>query len=106
MQQHAREWSVAVEDTIETHSSVIAFGARDNQPVVLKAIKQTGDEWCSGEILKAFDGHGIVRVYEQTPGAVVMERLTPGHSIVEMSIGGKDEEATDILADVIQQMSS
>ncbi len=106
MQQHAREWGVVVEDTFETDSSVIAFGARDNQAVVLKVIKQTGDEWRSGEILKAFDGNGVVRVYEQTPGAVLMERLRPGHSLVEMSISGNDEEATDILADVIQQMRS
>ncbi len=85
---------------------MIAFGARDNQAVVLKVIKEMGDEWYSGEILEAFDGHGVVRVYEQTPGAVLMERLRPGNSLVEMSIGGKDEEAIDILADVIQQMSS
>src|SRR2546429_231070 len=106
MQQYAREWGVAVEDISETDSSVIAFGARDNQAVVLKLIKQMGDEWHSGEILKAFDGNGVVRVYEQTAGAVLMERLRPGNSLVEMSISGKDEEATDILADVIQQMST
>src|SRR5438552_7456529 len=106
MQKYAREWGVAVEDIFETNSSVIAFAARDNQAVVLKVIKQPGDEWHSGEILKAFDGHGVVRVYEQTPGAVVMERLRPGNSLVDLSLNGKDEEATDILADIIQQMSS
>jgi streptomycin 6-kinase len=105
-QQHAREWGVVVEDTFETHSSMIAFGARDDQAVVLKVIKQAGDEWCSGEILEAFDGHGVVRVYEQTPGAVLVERLKPGNSLVDLSLNGKDEEATDILGDVIQQMSS
>jgi len=105
-QQYAREWGVVVEDIFETDSSVIAFGSRNNQPVVLKVIKQPGDEWHSGEILQAFASHGVVRVYEQTPGAVLMERLRPGNSLVEMSIGGKDEEATDILADVIQRMSS
>jgi len=105
-QQYAREWSVVVEAIFEPGSSAIAFGARDNQAVVLKVIKEMGDEWYSGEILEAFDGHGVVRVYEQTPGAVLMERLRPGNSLVEMSIGGKDEEAIDILADVIQQMSS
>ena len=105
-QQYAREWGVVVEDMFETHSSVIAFGARDNQAVVLKVIKQAGDEWHSGEILRAFDGHGVVRVYEQTPGAVLMERLRPGSSLVEMALNGKDEEATDILADVIRQMVS
>ena len=105
-QQYAREWGVVVEDIIETESSAIAFGDRDSQAVVLKVIKQPGDEWHSGEILKAFDGCGVVRVYEQTPGAVLIERLKPGNSLVEMALNGKDEEATDILADVIQQMST
>ena len=105
-QQHAREWDVVVEDLFETDSSVMAFGARDSQAVVLKIIKHQGDEWRSGEILKAFDGKGVVRVYEQAPGVVLMERLRPGHSLVEMALNGRDEEATDILADVIRQMSS
>lgn len=85
---------------------VIAFGTRDNQPVVLKVIKQPGDEWRSGEILNAFDGQGVARVYEQAPGAVLLERLRPGNSLVEMTLNGADDEATDILADVIQQMSA
>ena len=106
IQQYARQWGVVVENKFETRSSVIAFGTCDSQAVVLKVIKQTGDEWHSGEILKALDGNGVVRVYQQTPGAVLMERLRPGNSLVEMAIGDKDEEATDILADVIRWMSS
>jgi streptomycin 6-kinase len=114
IQKHAREWRVVVEDTLETESSVIAlgtghataFGARGNQPVVLKVIKRPGDEWYSGEILEAFSGNGVVRVYKHAPGAVLMERLSPGSSLVEMAQTGRDEEATDILAGVIQQMSA
>ena len=106
IQQHAREWSVIIEDPFETQSSVIAFGVRDDQPVVLKVVKQPGDEWRSGEILSVFDGNGIARVYEHAPGAVLLERLRPGNSLVEITLDGRDEEATDILADVIQQMSA
>lgn len=89
---------------------MIAFGSRDvgkleHQPVVLKAIKREGDEWHSGEILDAFDGNGVARVYEYAPGVVLLERLRPGNSLAEMSISGKDAEATDILAKVIEQMS-
>jgi streptomycin 6-kinase len=105
-QKHARGWGVVVEDTFETESSVISFGTRDNKSVVLKVIKQPGDEWRSGEILEAFDGNGFVRVYEHTPGAVLVERLRPGNSLVEMALNGRDDEATDILADVIHQMPS
>ena len=103
-----------IDDTIETESSVIAFGARnvigsesrDNQDVVLKVVKQPGDEWHSGEVLAAFNGNGFVRVYEQAPGAVLLERLSPGNSLVDLTLNGRDEEATDILADVIRQMTA
>lgn len=107
---HARNWGVVVDRTFETESSLIAFGslgpgARESQPVVLKVIKREGDEWRSGEILHAFDGNGCVRVYEHAPGAVLLERLQPGNSLAEIALAGRDDEATDILAGVIQQMS-
>lgn len=84
---------------------MIAYGSRETQAVVLKVIKKPGDEWRSGEVLQAFDGCGVASVHEQTDGAVLMERLMPGHSLVSMVLTDRDEEATDILANVIQQMS-
>ena len=103
--QYARDWSVVVEDTFETESSVIAFGSHDDQSVVLKVIRRPGDEWRSGEILEAFEANGVARVNRWAPGAVLMEQLRPGNSLVEMSLSGRDEDATDILASVIQRMS-
>ncbi len=104
LQEYARVWRVSVEEPFETETAVIAFGVRNDQPVVLKVIKQTCDEWHAGEILKAFDGNGVVRVYEHTPGAVLVERLRPGNSLAELALSGRDEEATEILAGVMQQM--
>ena len=103
-----------IHDPFETESSVIAFGtrhvdaseSRDNQDVVLKVVKQPCDEWHSGEVLAAFNGNGFVRVYEHAPGAVLMERLRPGNLLADLTLNGRDEEATNILADVIRQMSS
>ena len=106
IQKHAREWGVIVADTFQTESSIIAFGTRDNHAVVLKVIKQPGDEWQSGRTLRAFNGNGFVRVYEHAPGAVLVERLRPGSSLTDLSLNGRDEEATDILADVIRQLST
>lgn len=113
LKQHARMWGVIVGDTFETESSVIAFGtrdvaecrSRDRQEVVLKVIKQPGDEWNSGEVLAAFNGNGFVRVYEYGPGVLLLERLRPGNSLADLSLNGRDEEATDILAEAIQQIS-
>jgi len=110
MLDHLRNWGVVVDNTFETESSVIAFGSRgpdsfEGQPVVLKIIKREGDEWRSGEILRAFDGNGLARVFEHAPGAVLLERLRPGNSLAEIALSGRDEEATNILADIIQQFS-
>jgi streptomycin 6-kinase len=100
-----REWNVTVQDTSETESSFLAFGTCNAQPVVLKVVNREGDEWHSGEVLQAFRGKGVVRVYEYVPGAVLLERAMPGDSLVSMAMCGRDDEATAILADVIQQMS-
>lgn len=106
VQKHASAWGVVIEEAFETESSAISFGTRGNLPVVLKVIKRPGDEWLSGEVLHAFNGNGVVRVYEHVPGAVLLERLEPGHSLAEMSLKGDDEGATLILGDVIQRMSA
>ena len=110
MLEYAHRWGVVVDSKLETESAVIAFGSRDvgvceSQPVVLKVIKREGDEWHSGKSLRAFAGKGTVRVYEHMPGAVLMERLRPGHSLAGMSSTGDDEQAIEVLAGVIEQMS-
>jgi streptomycin 6-kinase len=99
------EWNVTVQDTSETESSFLVFGTCRDQPVVLKVVKRPGDEWHSGEVLQAFGGNGVVRVYEYVEGAVLLERAIPAESLVSMAIDGRDGEANTILADVIQRMS-
>jgi streptomycin 6-kinase len=105
LDEHARAWHVAVEHVVETESSLIGFGRRKSQAVVLKVLKRPGDEWRSGEVVRAFHGHGVVRVYECVDGALLLECLTPGHSLVHMTLDGRDDDATAIIADVIQQMA-
>ena len=103
--ERARAWGVAVEESFETPSSLVAFGRRGRTSVVLKVVRLPGDEWRSGEVLDAIRGQGVVRVYEHAPGAVLLERLSPGTSLARMSLGGRDEEATEVLADLIRRMS-
>jgi streptomycin 6-kinase len=98
------QWRVAIDTWRETPSSLIGFGRRDDTPVVLKIIKQHGDEWRSGDVLRAFDGHGVVRVLEHVDGAILLERLEPGDSLVELVRVGRDEEATEIVGSVIASM--
>ncbi|HZE69250.1 MAG TPA: aminoglycoside phosphotransferase family protein [Pyrinomonadaceae bacterium] len=105
LKRRAQQWDVAIESTGETNGSVLAFGVRRQTRVVLKISKQSGDEWHAGETLRAFDGDGMVRVYESDAGAVLLEQLHPGTELVELVRQGKDETATEILAQVMLQMA-
>jgi streptomycin 6-kinase len=98
-------WSVSVERRLETESSLIALGHQGGRGVVLKVLKEPGDEWHAGEIIRAFDKKGLVEVYEHVPGAMLLERLTPGTPLVRVALDRSDDEASEILADVIQRMS-
>jgi streptomycin 6-kinase len=106
LHHYARAWRLEVEDVFETETSAIAFVSRGGHALVLKVVKRPCDEWHSGEVLAAFEGSGFVRAYEHAPGAVLLERLRPGNSLVEMALNERDEEATSILADIMQQMAA
>ena len=105
VEERIRDWKIVVQDILDTQSSFVAFGTRDNHKVVLKVIRQFGDEWRCGEVLDAFDSRGVVRVYEYIDGAVLLERLSPGTSLATMALKGRDEEAAEIIAEVIQRMA-
>ena len=104
LQEYARQWDVIVDEEVETGTSFIAFGTRGGAGVVLK-VSKARDEWHSGQILAAFGGHGTVRVYEHTGGAVLLERVEPGTSLSEIVFSGREGEAVDILAHVIREMT-
>lgn len=106
VQERIRDWKVEVIRSLETESSVVMLGTRADQPVVLKVLREAGDEWHSGQVLDAFAGQGMVRVYEHVEGAVLLERLQPATKLAVVAVGGRDEEATEILAGVIERMSS
>jgi streptomycin 6-kinase len=103
--ERVHAWGVAVERTLETESSIVLFGTRGGERVVLKVVRREGDEWRSGEVLEAFGGGGIVRVHAHVPGAVLLERLEPATELAGLALGGRDEEATEILSEVIAGMS-
>jgi len=103
-EQRVRIWNVRVEETKQTDSALLGFGTRDTKAVVLKVMRRPGDEWRSGSVLHAWHGHGCVRVYESVDGAVLMERLRPASPLKDLAISGRDDEATEALADVIARL--
>jgi len=103
LEERILTWRIRVEDVVHTASSVLAFGRRDEQPVVLKLVNAPGNEWRSGQVVDAFSGCGVVRALEYADGAVLLEQILPGKSLGGESI--PDHEATAIIADVIARMS-
>jgi streptomycin 6-kinase len=101
----AGRWGVTIDEPFETNSSLVAFGLRGADAVVLKVVKNSGDEWKSGEVLHAFGGRGMVRALEHVEGALLLERLRPGTPLSTLTVAGRDDEATSILADVIAAMA-
>lgn len=100
----AHAWRVSVANIVETDTSLLAFGRRANDPVVLKVVKRAGDEWDSGDVVSAFNGKGVVRVFEHTGGALLLERLTPATPLVSVVQDRGDSDATDVLAGLIDEM--
>ena len=101
----AQHWRVEIERILETENSVVALGRRDDRSVVLKLHRQRGDERLSATVIRAFCGNGMVRIIDDVDGALLLERLTPGTSLVTMVMSGHDNDATEILADVIRRMT-
>jgi Streptomycin 6-kinase len=101
----ARAWGVAIERTVATPTSLLVHGKRSGKAVVLKVVKQEGDEWRCGEIAAKFAGRGVVQVYEHMPGAALFEKLDPGEPLAALTLAGRDEEAMDVLATLLGRMA-
>jgi streptomycin 6-kinase len=100
-----RAWGVAIERTVATPTSLIVHGKRGTTPVVLKVVKEEGDEWRCGEVAAKFGGRGVVQVYEHMAGAALFEKLDPGEPLASLTVAGRDDEATDILAMMLGRMA-
>jgi streptomycin 6-kinase len=83
----------------------VAFVRQGGRSMVLKLLPRSGDEQRSGEVLAHWDGRGAVRLIEQAPGAVLIERALPGDDLSAMVQAGRDEEATLILCQVMAQLN-
>jgi len=99
-----QQWRVAVEHIEETGGSVLLFGTRGDQPVVIKIMCERREEWNSGHVLMAFGGRGVVRVLDLDDGAMLLERVQPATSLVTVVDAGDDDRATAILGEVIARM--
>jgi streptomycin 6-kinase len=81
----------------------VLSGFRERQPVILKLGLDIKDLNTEAAALNAFNGHGAVEVLDQTPGALLLERATPGHSLKRF-FPNLDDEAIVIASEVIRKL--
>jgi len=101
-------WSVVVRHAYNDASySYVAPGVRsDGVPVVLKLAVPDASLIAEEQVLRWYDGSGAVRVLQSDParGALLLEHIEPGHSLVRKVQNGRDDEATLALAGVMGRM--
>ncbi len=88
----------------QTMTSQIYTVLHDSEMVVLKLLSSSEvDEQRGALALRCFDGHGAVRILRYDDGAQLME-YAAGDELVQLVERGEDENATRIIAQVIQQL--
>jgi streptomycin 6-kinase len=82
---------------------VMAATRADGSPVVLKIGVPDGHLAREAAALRAFGGHGAVRLLAEEPGALLIERAVPGDRVAAL-VPGDDAAATDALMSVAQAL--
>ena len=89
--------------TMTSHIYTVIY---ETETVILKLLSPSEtDEQRGAVALRYFDGHGAVRLLRYDQGAHLME-YAAGDELVTLVERGEDENATHIIAQVIQQLHS
>jgi streptomycin 6-kinase len=72
-------------------------------PAMLK-VALASEEKRGARVLEWWGGEGAAKVLAQDEDALLMEQATGGDSLIEMSVAGRDEEATRIICSVLDRL--
>ena len=90
----------------QTLTSRIYVVDADGETAILKLLAAAETEEQRGAVaLRHFDGHGAVRLLRHSPDAQLLE-YAAGAELVTLVERGEDEEATRIIAQVLEQLHS
>ncbi len=99
-EQLARWGLVAESEPARAATGAVQMVRRGAERLVLKVITHK-DEATQPDVLAHYDGQGAVRLVDQAPPAMLMERAWPGSPLSSLVREGRDGEATGIIADLI-----
>lgn len=104
LQSHIAKWRLTLDgEPFETHSSWLApVTTAGEHAALLKAFKPGSDETQAAEILRHW-GDAACRVHDGDETAMVIERIAPGTSMVDL-VETDDDAATHLWCDVVQKL--
>ncbi|MBI9051682.1 MAG: phosphotransferase [Anaerolineaceae bacterium] len=107
MNQYLADWQLSDAQLLtETMTSRIYTVKHGSEQVILKLLAPTETEEQRGAFtLRYFDGHGAVRLLRHDNGAQLLE-YADGQELVTLVERGEDENATRIIAGVLNQLHS
>lgn len=103
--RHLLLWHLTLDgDPIETNTSWLLPVQQNHRSTMLKVFKPGSDEQNSADVLRYFAGLGSVLLIDADASAILLERAGGARSLMSMALSGGDDEAAEILADVVQQL--
>jgi streptomycin 6-kinase len=98
---YIKRWALIPDgEPIVTHSSRLLPALRNGEPAMLKIAIEPEEKWGAG-LMVWWDGDGAARVIEHADDAVLLERATGKRSLVNMAEHGSDDEASQIICNVV-----
>ena len=102
----ATNWHLSDLKPVENLSyNYVLSGFQRENPIILKLSFDTKGLTIEAAALKAFKGHGVVDVIDQTGGALLIERAITRHSLKEF-FPNREDEAIAITIEVIKKLHS
>jgi len=105
-EEFLKQWGLSfVRSITQTPTSDLYLVARGDESFVLKILSDMGveDEKGSAPALALYDGKGAVRLIEHEARALLLE-YADGDDLTMMAAQGKDDEASFIIADVLNEL--
>ncbi len=97
-----QRWNLTPDgEAIVTPRATLLPVRRGGEAAFLKLLTPISDETDAARALRHFDGRGAVRVLAEAERAVLLERAVPGTPLTDLVAAGRDDEATEIIADTI-----